>query len=236
MPSPWHDDEVKHFFTYFRSRTSTIERLASEPKTFPDASILLAACLDALANYWAGAFGLSFGRDMRRFGEFLQEFGPTEFERVSGPHLSERARAISPATQFSSAVASIVPEGPSSLVRTWQKDPTLADLAASTLMQVPPPKEGAVEWLKDSRYGERVYKLYRCNWIHEAAESPETGRDVFDRLRDEPGYQNLFDPTCSNSQRRKLILPHAFLARTFAVTLNNFEMECRNQRINPMPP
>lgn len=213
------------FFRYYLQRLANLQRLAEVrpatvadfPGSFdPDRLILAVAGLDSLAYHWDRVYGAGTRSHGERLGEFLVEHGDaTVFAKCSMPELLTRALADRRQTLVDALVRVPNATNPPATQRRWQEDPTLRDLLATSAIA------GAVDpdWVRRSRYGEILYKKFRCSWVHEF-DGPGTGPPLFDVSPDEPRYDN-------RNGERELIFPLSFLLKTYETAIESFAAKCR---------
>lgn len=190
----------------------------------PEASILIGACLDSLAKYWAQANGKSYnGKTRNRMGDFLSSHGdPEVWTKVNSAHLLLRARSdseINPAllkgleseypSKIHLPITSI--DIPKRNRKGWSGDPSLDELLC---------KLNPHGWKRDqialSRYGEILYKLFRNSWIHGLDPGSQLEPTWF--YRGAPKYEYF-------RGELKFLIPLAFLVETFERALNSFKNE-----------
>jgi hypothetical protein len=78
-------------------------------------------------------------------------------------------------------------------VRYWGEDPLLEVLlqrATEESWDIPKVEE----WLRESMYGEILYKYHRCGWLHDGIASDKLAPLYSDEEGAEPQYQNLLVP------------------------------------------
>jgi hypothetical protein len=235
----------KHeFFSFFRQRLlnlKQIEALAPSEKTHqwvsfnPELNILLSTELDALAKYWATQTGYKCQTSEQRLGEFLARNAGPAWSKCSYLNLIRRAKdeaetaraghkppraglplAIKQEVELNLILANKLPP----LVKTPSVLPWSCDLGLDFLSQdvdivaagIPP------AWLGRSRYGEILYRHYRCGWIHALNPDPELHTD----------YHHIFDPEHSphyllHNSSQVLAIPTEFILSSFEKALWGFE-------------
>lgn len=235
---------IRHFFRYFRVRLANartlghvVDATASSGDVVnlvPEQHVLLAAGIDALANYWSSAFRPQVKNHGERLGELLVTHADANFwGRVSSPDLVRRARAEM-RTSWATVLRDLVGRHELDVrILDWRTDPTLAVLAAD-------PRVVAagidVDWLRRSRYGEFVYREHRCCWLHEFNSSRRVGSEFPGEESIDPHYQNVSvgGPGVIAIEHR-LTLPRSLLASTFERVIDSFEAECLAAGIDPAP-
>jgi hypothetical protein len=252
------DDEattmsIHHFFGWFRERHSSIERLSrlTMPpgmeevplNILPDQAILVSAGIDSLATHWKRLYQLSIQNASQRMGEFLIKYSRSEiWRRYSLPDLLRRARMHDNYRPLETSLKAIQLHLPIGRVRYWHHDPEGEvllnddpDLNSSALHvqwkkgKSGQPDETLESWLRRSRYGELFYSKYRCPWIHESKSDKDISADSFLDVN-VPHYDN------SKGRPRRLVFPLAFMLRTYAEVIGQFENACEASMLNPIPP
>ena len=228
------DSPILHEEVSLRALSIKIERKVPDhssgslfPRTSfdPEASVLIGACLDSLAKYWAQTKNERYKKRQRnRLGDFLATHGDPElWTKVNPAHLLLRARdscsKIDPA--LLKGLESVYPQSihlpwtpkdiPKRNRKKWSGDPALTDL----LHQLEP-----YGWKEDrlvlSRYGEIFYDLFRNSWIHGLDPGSQLEPTWF--FRGEPEYEYF-------RGELKFLIPLAFLVETFDQVLNSFKKE-----------
>jgi hypothetical protein len=220
------------FFRYYRQRLANLEALRSLPAPsstpgfpgsfLPEQFLLVTAGLESLATHWGALYQIAipksrFSKSAERLGRFLVEHGDVAiFSRCSMPDLFRRA-AKEPTKDALIAALCQVPSAinPPASRRRWQDDPALDALAAQPAI-VSAGIHSA--WLRQSRYGEILYKEFRCNWVHEL-DGPGTRPTLFQAPENEPRYDNL-------EKAPTLVFPLEFLKITYAAVLSSFAARC----------
>jgi hypothetical protein len=203
------------FFNFFRSRLNVAGSLPAGP----DQHILVAACLDALAKYWASAFQQKFVSHQHRMAEFLAlHGGHPALQRVATPYFERWVRHNRPTT----SIGHWLPQ-PTALVVTWEKDPTIDVLQQRLLPHSLPP-----DWFQRWRYGGVIYKEHRCGWIHDAqaGDAPDTSFSSYSDT-DTPHYAAF-------NNKRILVLTSSFLMKMLEHAIASFEETCRLSGKNPI--
>ncbi|MCA2977369.1 MAG: hypothetical protein INH37_03710 [Myxococcaceae bacterium] len=219
---------IRYFFDWYRQRAANIAVLSTLGRGFePDQHVLIAAGLDSLANFWASLSAPRLNKQSAKFrmGEFLVAHAdPVVFQRVSSPDLMERAKKHDPA--LAAALSRHVNLLSSdSLVRHWRDDPTLDALTlacAAAGLSLPD------NFLRDSRYGELLYRKYRNNWVHELDGHPEMGSRAFSDRTNEPHYSNVLRtkaPPIGQVDKR-LVMTIEYLQRVYTDVVASFERQC----------
>jgi len=238
-------DDIDRFFVFFKRRVLHARGLCAPGEAYapmePDLHVLVSAGLDALARYWANTFrpNVAKGSAALRMGEFLLQHGDERiFAKCSAPNLLHRATIEAKTALLPLISKYLHNEGPPGTVRTWEDDPNLAHVVRdfSTV------KGADAGWLRLSRYGELLYKEYRCMWLHQFQPSP---RFASSYAPDEPWrrYQNLVVPAGRAGQRtpiettsdamgnsferiQLLMFSRAFMLSTYESAVAGFETEC----------
>ena len=228
------DSPIPHEEVFLRALSIKIERKVPDhssgslfPRTSfdPEASILIGACLDSLAKYWAQTKKERYKKRQRnRLGDFLATHGDPElWTKVNPAHLLLRARdsgsKIDPAllkgleSEYPQSIH--LPWTPKDIPKRnrkkWSGDPSLTDI----LHQLEP--YGWKEHrLVMSRYGEIFYDLFRNSWIHGLDPGSQLEPTWF--YREEPEYEYF-------RGELKFAIPLEFLIETFERALNSFKNE-----------
>lgn len=228
--------DIETFFAFFRKRVQHAKNLCAPGQAYapmePDLHVLISAGLDSLAMYWAKTFSptLLRGSGGFRMGEFLLRHGDARiFTKCSAPNLLTRATAEGKALR-SDIARYLSNEGPAGTVRFWQHDPDLAQVIRDLS------RKGAdAGWLQRSRYGELLYKEYRCMWVHQFQPSPKLA-DGYDPDEPEPRYQNKLVPRSDNTIQRVqlLMFSRAFLLKTYETVVEAFANECISSGTAPV--
>lgn len=234
---------IDRFFRWFRHRHENIKALnvASPPKVddkptsfVPEQYVLIGSVLDAMANHWDASFRPNPPKappHADRLQDFLHTMANSTgiFDRVSGPLLRKAVQQQLPASYpaVEQAVGSFESTG---AVRGWEHD-----LAYVTLLGNPSLAEPKLQKLiRDHRFGALLYRLIRCQWVHELMESPDVGHPSHDsRIR----YENThkLSDTVGWKLTHPLILPVDRLLEFEEEAINSFEHACVAQRIDPTP-
>jgi hypothetical protein len=245
------DDEreaTEWFFNFYRQRIMNADHIVNvpappgRPDVVPSYSaeqhVLIAAGLESLAYQWGVTSGKEFIKnDRERFSSFLRLHGGHPcFQRCSVPYLLERAEGellvVDPTQRASvsrkiSALRGYLGSASANhRVRTWTDDPNFPVVEADSAF---PDKT----WLHGGRYGDILYKEYRCFWVHQFRGSPKVRPD-YDSQAPEPRYENVTtireDPdgkvptTIANSVC--LVFSSRFLLDTYHNALERFRLEC----------
>ncbi len=224
------------FFKFYRQRLTNLEALRSLPAPstpdfpgsfLPEQFLLVMAGLETLANHWEDLYQITIPRrrnsskDAERMACFLIEHGDAAvFGRCSIPDLfrraaqePEREALISALRQLPGAI------NPPASMRSWTDDPGLATIAVQPAIVSAIEKAHLdVDWLRKSRYGEILYKEFRCNWIHKF-DGPGTRPALFQATEGEPRYDNI-------DNDRAVVFPLEFLKRTYEAVLSSFAARC----------
>lgn len=227
--SPKHSEEISLPGLSLNIERKILHHLSKEnsPRTSfnPEGSVLIGACLDSLAKYWAQTKNKRYKKRQRnRLGDFLASHGdPKIWTKVNPAHLLLRARdsgsKIDPA--LLKGLESVYPQSihlpwtpkdiPKRNRKKWSGDPALIDLLH---------KLESYGWKEDqlllSRYGEIFYDLFRNSWIHGLDPGSQLEPTWF--YRGEPEYEYF-------RGELKFLIPLAFLVETFDQALNSFKKE-----------
>jgi hypothetical protein len=245
-----NDDERQArewFFNFYGQRIRNAEHIVTVaappgrpdvvPSYYAEQHLLIAAGLESLAYHWAVTSGREFPHDRERFSSFLRLHGGHGcFQKCSLPYLLERAESelevTAPAQQESirHKIAALRGHlGSASAggrVRRWTDDPDFSVLEADPAF---PDKTS----LHLGRYGDMLYKEYRCSWVHEFQGSPKVRPD-YDSQRPEPRYENVTtireDPSGAAPTTRthaiRLVFSSKFLLDVYHHALERFRQEC----------
>lgn len=215
------------FFQYFRCRREKAEQVDDQT---PEFNVLVAAGIDALASYWERTFPeKSKGpRAAKRMAVFLSEHGPDPWKRVSAPDLLRRAKEEEFPELEPGISQYLGREGPEGSVRTWEHDPTWAEIEKDAELV----RKARAGWFSQGRYGEIFYRDFRCMWLHElrlANHMAEANGHA--RQADSPRYQNYaeWDPVLERSgpEEKRLIFSKKFLLRTYEAAIESFLKACK---------
>jgi hypothetical protein len=249
---------IRNFFSWFRQRRANAEALPNHPPPqipngrpsfVPDQHVLIGAGLDALATAW----GETFAPDARRGGERWQRFllettGPSLFGRIAAPLLVDalvKDKLVDEAVVVRRVVRD---ERHSGTVRfPVESDPMFDDFMAHR--EIVPLKLDR-RWERGSamyggverfRFGEVLYKEYRCHWVHRMYASSALGpSDMDDRigwadLRNRVRYHNI------STIRGDRLIPHRrpifsipWLLATYDAALDAFEARCLAEHREPV--
>jgi hypothetical protein len=228
------------FFRFYRQRLANLvtigELLAPVTPEFPgsfvpDQFILAVAALDSLAGHWARVYGIEKATGGEKMGRFLVEHADANvFGRCSMPDLFKRAAGEASANDLVAALSTLPGSRTQpAMQRRWQDDPTL-DAVVTHLAKAN--VKGDADWVRRSRYGEILYKEFRCSWVHEF-DGPGTTQPLFQVAADEPRYDNWSVRSERGGTRRQLVFPLPFLLRTYADVLSSFAARCARDSKTP---
>lgn len=225
-------EKAEVFFNWFRRRVANVRRLDHEPDLrdmfAPEQHVLVATALDALAKYWAETFSVQLAKRKdakRRMGEFLHACGGSDiFSRCSHGDLLRRAR---PDHHYLEALSTVLAEDPKCWqLRHWQDDPEFQTLKSNVDLKAAGLTE---EWLRESRFGEVIYRDLRSAWVHELQAASHLSSGTWKPERTEPWYDNRYEQRTESDDyyhERRLVLPLAFLITTLERAVQNFEEAC----------
>jgi hypothetical protein len=236
--------EITWFFSFYRQRAANAAFLAegsvqtpsvrtdAAPSMDPEVHVLIAAGLDTLAKHWAKTFNKTFSSHRTRMGEFLASHGGHQaFKKCSAPHLLLRAQAEGREDLVAALRKYLGNEKQGGgNVRYWHHDPDYDVVAADPAF----PTVDGQPWVRNSRYGEVIYKEYRNMWLHEYRPSENLSDYEDDRV--EPLYQNIqwIDPRPGRpAHMQRLRFPKRFLLEAYRSAIDSFERECRAAGIAP---
>jgi hypothetical protein len=216
----------KWFFNYYRQRARNVEALETvsveavdigvDRSFAPDQHVLIAAGLDSLAMHWSKTTRRPRESPSSRFGEFLcRHGGHPAFGKCAVPHLLARG-AREKRKDLIQKFQGFMQGFAHRRVFNWSDDPDFVEV----LSLVDAPDR---EWLQRSRYGELLYREYRCGWLHEF-QSPTLAPDYGEAI--EPQYQNY-------SRHRRPYFPKVFLLETYQRVVASFERECQEAGTSP---
>lgn len=234
-----HERAIRRGFDYFRERHQTIERLGEGRHVTdgldPDQSVILATTLDALAQYWAGAWRPELNDKYApkgvRMHEFLMEHGRREiFERVSGPHLVRRAQKKDRRALVPEVLRVYGDDGWDDRIRSWRDDLTLTELLGDPGVAA---AGGDTRFIEKSLYGHLLYRDFRCSWVHEMMPGDVHTRPFASSDgADEPHYGNEIARGWLHIERRPTF-PAVFLLDTLVTAIDRFEARCLADDRNP---
>ena len=241
-PKPQVADDIESFFRFFRHRVQNVRTLCppadSQGPMEPDFHVLVSAGLDSLALYWAKTFSPRLVNDKLgalRMGESLLQHGNSSiFAKCSAPNLLDRVTSQGMTALFPFIGKYLHNEGPLGTVRTWQHDPDLTQVAPD-LLHVGVKGVNAT-WVQRSRYGELLFREYRCMWLHQFQPSERLASN-YAPDESEPRYQNLLvpDDVGTDFERRQLpMFPRAFMLTTYQTVVAQFESECIAKKTAPV--
>lgn len=191
-----HLDATRWFFDGYRRRLLNVRALSTLPappgvptraQSFEvDQHILIGAGIDAMANDWARVFAPEWnrpGRSSPRMQEFLRENANSSriFDRIAGPLLvdalvdaaidvrPEDPVAADQTLRQAVAVRDVVNDRRSGNVRFAHDDPFYDEFLRDERILALRLDEITV---RKARFGEVLYKAYRCPWLHEGRPSP----------------------------------------------------------------
>jgi hypothetical protein len=220
------------FFDYFRHRLKNLKLIKDQFE--PEGNILAGAVLDALAKYWAKHSNRPEEPAGRRLAEFLATHANAViWMKCSHTDLRERARSgLDP--QQRAALQGCLNGIPSedathdARVLSWTIDPDFGTLQRDGLLNgagVP------VEFLEKSRYGEILYRLYRCAWIHDMTPDDRLNTDsshLLSLLAESQGSGPPQPYYAARNHVRRLVIPQPFILSTLEKALNSFEQSVPN--------
>ena len=238
------EEDIRYFFGWFRQREANARHLLLSPapvvtkyasaKFEPDVHVLIAAGLDSLASYWQPTYrpDLSKAPHGRRMGEFLVTHADADiFSRVSGPRLRARAAKLLSPDAIALIRKLVGTQETTGTVRHYFDDLPLDSLATNPQLT----QLGATrDWLLPSRFGEILYKDYRCGWVHDLRHPEELAYGDLGIGRSTPVYENM--SVMREGQWRKthrIFFPTVFLLDTYARAVESFERDCLRDRIDP---
>jgi hypothetical protein len=235
-------DDIDRFFRFFRQRVQHAQKFCLtgdvNAALEPDLHVLVSAGLDALALYWAKTFRPDLtkrerGISAHRMAEFLLGHGDSRiFAKCSAPNLLARA-ALEKKTLVPLIDKYLHNEGPPGSVRFWHHDPDHAQVVHDLKGM----RDADPKWLRRSRYGELLYREYRCMWLHQFQPSPGLA-DAYAQDEPEPRYQNklVVEEADAESMRhsgrvgfKRVQLPmfsRAFMLKTYETVVEAFAKEC----------
>jgi hypothetical protein len=215
------------FFIFYHQRLfnlKQIENLEPHMKTHqwasfnPELNILLSAELDALAKYWAMQANFKCRTSEERFGEFLARNAGPAWSKCSYLNLVRRAK--NEAIQQEAELNQVLWERLPPLAKTPADFPWMYDLDLDSLLQDADIAASGIpaKWLYRSRYGEILYRHYRCGWIHALNPDPELHTD----------YHHIYDcehppQYLTRNGSRVFAIPTEFILSSFENVLNLFE-------------
>jgi hypothetical protein len=249
---------IRAFFRWFRCRLanasaiSTLSSPSSEPFAstdfLPDQHVLIGSGIDALANAWADAFRPDLAKPgvagARRWSTFLEENANESgiFGRVSAPLLAERLEEKNPPNASAANVVRRVcrDEDHSGRVRFTEEDPAHASLIANDEIAA----LGIRSDIDRSRFGEILYREYRCQWAHRLYSSDRLAPSDYDLKisRWAPEYDHrvrynnvtVMGPDGSRRHRRRLLFSLPWLLRVYEAAIDSFERRCLDERKDPL--
>lgn len=223
--------DIERFFTFFKRRVQHARSLCTPGEKYtptePDLHVLVSAGLDALSLYWAKTFRPALTKNRQevyRMGEFLVRHGDGRiFCKCSAPNLLDRA------IKENAALVPLVrkyldDDSESGLVRFWHEDPDFEQVVRDFRGA----KGAETAWLQRSRYGELLYREYRCMWVHQFQWSLKLA-DPYDPDEPEPRYQNKYVLDSKREAMCHVQLPmfsRAFILNTYEAVVTSFENEC----------
>ncbi len=238
----------ERFFNWFERRLANARTLAKTPTTRPEASLVLAAGLDALARFWAETLKPDLverrtakGKmapvpDRERFSSFLREMsGHPCFDRVSVPTLLRAVDERWPAEGATLRAAFAFRDASSPglrRVRDWTHDPEIAAVKSHLRHHASPEAFEAIkkgELLERSQFGQILYKEFRCCHVHEVQQSGDLELENHPE-RTEPWYRNISRPVRGAPGEvrhyKRLVIPWEFIAGAFESALSSFRAQC----------
>jgi hypothetical protein len=224
------------FFGYFRRRLKNLKLIKDtfgEPVE-PEGNILAGAELDALAKYWAKHSNRPEKPAGRRLAIFLATHANAAiWTKCSHTDLRERAKSeLDPRQRAALQVClSGIPSEYAThdaRVLSWTIDPDFGTLQHDRLLirtGVP------LEFLEKCRYGEILYRLYRCAWIHDLTPDDRLDTDSSLPLTVLAESQGSCPPQpyyAARNHVRGLVIPQPFILSTLEKALNSFEQSVPN--------
>lgn len=224
------------FFGYFRRRLKNLKLIKDQfgEAVEPEGNILAGAELDALAKYWAKHSKRPEKPAGRRMAEFLAAHANTViWTKCSHTDLRERAKSKLDPRQRAAlqrCLSGIPSEDAThdASVLSWTIDPDFGTLQHDGLLNstgIP------VEFLEKSRYGEILYRLYRCAWIHDLTPDDHLNTDSSHPLTLLAESQGSGPPQpyyAARNHVRGLVIPQPFILSTLEEAINRFEQSVPN--------
>lgn len=259
------NDNLRMVFGWYRRRLANARALANVPAPeakdaraasyVPEQHVLIGCALDAIAIDWAHVYRQDLTQDgassANRFSEFLYAHANASgiFSRVAAPMLVDWLKAEGEA-QVADKFAYVVGDVRSGIVRNADEDPLFSKLEndpSVTALQLPPSKPNGKPRslpLRSYRFGEVLYREYRCWWAHNFRGSPKLAssdtnqwmgwRDQ-DRTVRYQNYSQLREESGAVHQisMRRPVFSMEWLFGIYEQAVDSFEKQCRADRKDP---
>lgn len=266
--SPRTQQNIERLFGWYRRRYANAAALRDlKPPdegtaTFaPEQHVLIGAGLDAMATDWADVFRPELSSEgasaANRLHEFLEQHAEHEaiFQKVAAPMLADwlvdHEEAIAAAV-----VRRIAGDVRNGIVRYASEDPdflafsTHPEFARIDMRPAPGKQKRRPIPVRRFRFGEVLYRDYRCGWVHNLRGSERlapsdanegvTWTDYDSRVR----YQNISElrrkPGGNDSEwdfvpRRRPVFSIPWLLARYAQAIASFEVQCVREQRDPIP-